>query len=104
MSRRSQGNWVEELPSVLCSYWATPRKGTGESPFHLCFGIEALILVEIGSPSKLNIKFNAIKYERLLQEDLLFRENTWDAAAWRDETYKRAVAQYHNACVRPSGI
>lgn len=43
--------WTEELPSVLLSYKTTPRKGMGGSLFHLCFGIEALVLVEIGSTS-----------------------------------------------------
>lgn len=42
--------------------------------------------------------------ERLIEEDLLFRNNTQDAASKWDEQYKRAAARYHNSCVRPLGI
>lgn len=52
---KAKGNWVEELPSVLRSYRTRPRKGTGESSFCLCFGVKALILAEIGSPSWRNM-------------------------------------------------
>lgn len=76
----------------------------GESLFHFCFGIEALVLVEIGSPSQWNLEFNAIENERLLRENLLFLENDRDAIARRDESYKRATIRYHNVSVRPSGI
>ncbi|KAL0285648.1 UNVERIFIED_CONTAM: hypothetical protein Scaly_2812500 [Sesamum calycinum] len=36
-------NWIEELTSVLWSYRTTPRGSTGENPFSLVYGIEALI-------------------------------------------------------------
>lgn len=70
----------------------------------LIFGIKALIPVEISSPSQRNLKFHAIENERLLREDLMFRENIWDVAVKRDEAYKRAAARYHNLRVRLSGI
>lgn len=76
----------------------------GESPFHLCFRVEALILVEIGSLSMRNLEFHALQNERLLHEHLLFWENTRDAAAKQDEEYKRAAARYQNSHVRTFGI
>lgn len=60
-------------------YRTTPRKGTRELPFCLCFGIEALVQVEIGSLSQWNMEFNAVKNDRLLWEDLLFRDSTRSA-------------------------
>ncbi|KAL0411988.1 UNVERIFIED_CONTAM: hypothetical protein Slati_3788500 [Sesamum latifolium] len=45
---RVGGNWVEELTSVLWSYRTTPRGSTGESPFTLVYGTEAIIPVELG--------------------------------------------------------
>ena len=34
--------WVEELPHVLWTY-RTPRKSTGETPFSMTYGAEAVI-------------------------------------------------------------
>ncbi|XP_038707287.1 uncharacterized protein LOC120002598 [Tripterygium wilfordii] len=47
----SKGRWVEELPSVLWAYRTTPRRSTGESPFVLAYGAEAVIPLEIGLPT-----------------------------------------------------
>ena len=47
----SKRNWPEELPMVLWSYNTTPRTTTGESPFMLSYGCEAMVPVEIGEGS-----------------------------------------------------
>ncbi|KAL0433973.1 UNVERIFIED_CONTAM: putative enzymatic polyprotein [Sesamum latifolium] len=44
-------NWTEELTSVLWAYRTTPRGSTGESPFSLVYGTEAIIPAELGIPS-----------------------------------------------------
>ncbi|GAU32517.1 hypothetical protein TSUD_317240 [Trifolium subterraneum] len=44
--------WVEELPHVLWAYRTTPHSTTGETPFRLAYGTEAVISVEIGEPSR----------------------------------------------------
>ncbi|KAK1398908.1 hypothetical protein POM88_008771 [Heracleum sosnowskyi] len=46
-----KGCWPEELPMVLWSYNTTPRTTTGESPFTLTYGCEAMLPVEIGAGS-----------------------------------------------------
>uniref|UniRef100_A0A2N9GLC3 Integrase catalytic domain-containing protein n=1 Tax=Fagus sylvatica TaxID=28930 RepID=A0A2N9GLC3_FAGSY len=43
--------WVEELPNVLWTFRTTPRRSTGETPFSLAYGSEAVILLEIGLPT-----------------------------------------------------
>ncbi|GKV02679.1 hypothetical protein SLEP1_g15077 [Rubroshorea leprosula] len=43
--------WLDELNNVLWAYRATSRTATGESPYHLAFGTETVITVEIGVPS-----------------------------------------------------
>ena len=43
--------WPDELPGVLWAYRTTVRTPTGETPFKMAFGIEAVILVEIGVSS-----------------------------------------------------
>jgi transposase InsO family protein len=48
---QKKGAWVEYLPKVLWSYRTTIRTLTGETPFALTYGMEAVISAEIGSPS-----------------------------------------------------
>ncbi|RYQ82848.1 hypothetical protein Ahy_B10g101409 [Arachis hypogaea] len=47
----AKGLWADELRSVLWSYRTTPQTATGETPFRLTYGTEAIIPVEIGDPS-----------------------------------------------------
>ena len=43
-----KGIWPDELPSVLWAYRTTTRMPTGETPFWLAYGSEAVILAEVG--------------------------------------------------------
>ncbi|XP_070021775.1 uncharacterized protein [Nicotiana sylvestris] len=47
----SKGNWPELLPRVLWAYRTTTKTSTGETPFSLVYGAEALIPVDIGETS-----------------------------------------------------
>uniref|UniRef100_A0A2N9GPC3 Uncharacterized protein n=1 Tax=Fagus sylvatica TaxID=28930 RepID=A0A2N9GPC3_FAGSY len=47
----AKGRWVEELPNVLWTFRTTPRRSTGETPFSLAYGSEAVIPLEIGLPT-----------------------------------------------------
>uniref|UniRef100_A0A2N9I6A6 Integrase catalytic domain-containing protein n=1 Tax=Fagus sylvatica TaxID=28930 RepID=A0A2N9I6A6_FAGSY len=44
----AKGLWPEELPNVLWAYRTTARTPTGETPFRLTYGTEAVIPVEVG--------------------------------------------------------
>ena len=44
---RAKGIWPEKLPSVLWAYRMTVRTPTGETPFRLTYGNEAIIPAEI---------------------------------------------------------
>ena len=43
----AKGIWPEEIPSVLWAYRTTARTPTGETPFQLTYGNEAIIPAEI---------------------------------------------------------
>ncbi|XP_030940084.1 uncharacterized protein LOC115965011 [Quercus lobata] len=47
----ANGAWLEELPNVLWAYRTTTRTPTGETPFRLTYGTEAVIPVEMGITS-----------------------------------------------------
>ena len=44
---RAKGVWPNELRSVLWAYRMTVRTPTGETPFKLAYGNEAVILAEV---------------------------------------------------------
>jgi len=47
----AKGAWLEELQNVLWAYRMTTRVPIGETPFRPTFGIEAIILMEVGLAS-----------------------------------------------------
>ena len=47
----TKGIWPAELPSVLWAYRTTARTLTGETPFRLAYGADAVIPAEVGLTS-----------------------------------------------------
>jgi ribonuclease HI len=96
-----KGAWVEFIPEVLWSYRTTTRTPTGETPYSLTFGTEAVIPAEIGSPS-----FRVSHYNPGLNDvginlhlDLLPEKR--EEATVRMAAYQQKSAQYFNKKVRP---
>ncbi|KAL0406041.1 UNVERIFIED_CONTAM: hypothetical protein Slati_3918000 [Sesamum latifolium] len=77
------------------------EKSTGESPFNLVYGMEAVIPAEIGEETlqiqQYESKTNDV--ERRVNLDLLGEIRT--TASIRTEAYKRRIAKVHNTRVRP---
>ncbi|XP_016649013.1 PREDICTED: uncharacterized protein LOC107880934 [Prunus mume] len=48
---KAKGAWSEKLPEALWAIQTSYRTATGETPFSLVFGSEAVVPVEIGEPS-----------------------------------------------------
>lgn len=46
-----KGKWLDELPKVLWAHRTTKRTSTGESPFTMVYGTEAVIPTEVGLPT-----------------------------------------------------
>ena len=47
----AKGIWPDELPSVLWAYRTIARTPTGETPFRLAYGTDAVIPAEVGLTS-----------------------------------------------------
>lgn len=60
----------------------------GESPFSLCFALEALIPTEIGSPTTRNNYFGPQQNDKLFIENLLPIEDFQNESAKKDEHFK----------------
>ena len=65
--------WPDELPSVLWAYRTTVRTPTGETPFRLTYGANAVILAEVGLTSYIVQNYMEDKNEEAmhLQLDLV---------------------------------
>ena len=76
----AKGKWVEELPHVLWTYRTTPRRLTGETPFSMTYGAEAVIPLETGFPTLRTSTFTSEGNDGLLEKSLDLieerRENT----------------------------
>ena len=66
----AKGKWVEELPHVLWAYRTTPRRSTGETPFSMTYGAEAVIPLEIGFPTLRTNAFTLDGNDMLLEKNL----------------------------------
>ncbi|GMH22736.1 hypothetical protein Nepgr_024579 [Nepenthes gracilis] len=73
------GSWVDELASVLWSYRTTPKEPTRETPFSLCYGSEAVLLVEIELPSLRVESFDPQVNSQKIREYLDLLEEARDA-------------------------
>ena len=99
----AKGAWVEQLPSVLWAYRTTSQTSTGETPFNLVYGTDALIPVEIGFGSARTTEFTMEQEQSnsaALRENLDFIDEQREQACMRLEAYHRRVASYYNARVK----
>ncbi|KAL0411775.1 UNVERIFIED_CONTAM: hypothetical protein Slati_3767200 [Sesamum latifolium] len=93
-------NWTEELTSVLWAYRTTPRGSTGESPFSLVYGTEAIIPAELGMPSHRVMNFSEECNRDLLKENLDLIEELREKAFIRMQRYKNTMINSYNKRVR----
>ncbi|GAU34822.1 hypothetical protein TSUD_394480 [Trifolium subterraneum] len=93
----SKGNWTEELHNVLWSYRITPHSTTGETPFRLTYGTEAVIPVEMGEPSsRIEYPHEEDVNDELLREELDLVEELRTRASLREATLKQKIAARHD--------
>ena len=76
----AKGKWVEELSHVLWMYRTTPRRSTGETPFSMTYGIEAIIPLETGFPMLRTSTFNSSDNNGLLEKSLDLIEERRESA------------------------
>jgi len=97
---QKKGAWVEYLPEVLWSYRTTIRTPIGETPFALTYGMKAMILAEVGSPSFRVAHYNPGLNEEGINLHLnLLQERYEDArAVWT--AYQHRVAWYFDKKVK----
>ena len=84
----AKGRWVEELPHVLWTYRTIPRRSTGETPFAMTYGAEAVIPLEASFPMLRTSSFTSDNNDELLGKNL-------DLIDERREKAMIQLAYYH---------
>ncbi|KAJ9542345.1 hypothetical protein OSB04_028851, partial [Centaurea solstitialis] len=81
----AKGKWVEELPSVLWVNHTTPRTSTGQTPFSLVYGCEAVLPIEYRLP---------IARQRTMEQNVIDLYYDLDALeGLRDKTFQKMASQ-----------
>lgn len=96
----SKGAWVDELPHVLWAIRTTSKTATGETPFSMAYGAEAMSPVEVGLPSPRRLQFNEISNDEIRRCELDFLGERRDASQVRLATYQRKMTKYYNKKVK----
>ncbi|XP_071714772.1 uncharacterized protein [Rutidosis leptorrhynchoides] len=92
--------WVDELPNVLWAHRTTFKKSTGEIPFSLVYGSEAVIPAEILVPTHRVANFDEEANGEALCENLNLIEERRLTAAIREVNNKQQIAKYYKKRVR----
>ena len=96
----AKGAWPEELPNVLWAYRTIARTPTRETPFNLTYGIEAVILVEVGLTSLRKEFFDEQSNDDKLKLNLDCLDEVKDQASQRMTKYQQKMTEYYNQRVK----
>ncbi|XP_074336148.1 uncharacterized protein LOC141673312 [Apium graveolens] len=92
--KNRKSKWPEELPSVVWSYRTSPRTSTGETPFKLDYGIEAILPIEVGSPSHRAIIFDEKGNKEELITNMELINEVRDQVVEKMEKYKQKTREH----------
>ena len=96
----AKGLWADELPTLLWAYRTTPRAATGETPFALAYGCEAVVPTEFKLQTYRISSYNDQQNNDALREELDLVEEKRDQAYIRMAALKQRAAQHFNKKVR----
>ncbi|GJR10405.1 reverse transcriptase domain-containing protein [Tanacetum coccineum] len=96
----NKGRRVEELSHVLWAHRTTIKVSTGDTPFSLVYGTEAVIPAEIGMPTIRTAEVNIATNDDERRIDLDILEERREQAAIREEKAKLKMKGYYDAKVR----
>ena len=96
----AKGRWVEELPHVLWTYRTTPRRSTGETPFSMTYGAEAMLPIENNFPTLRSNSFTPNSNDELLGRSLDLVEERREKATIHMAYYHQKLRQGYDANVK----
>ena len=93
----AKGVWLDELPGVLWAYRTTVRTPTGETPFKLAYGSEAVIPAEMLVANHRMMKYQHEENEEQLCLNLDLIDEVRMDAEQRTTRYKSLMARQYDA-------
>ena len=96
----AKGAWPNELPNVLWAYRTTARTPTGETPFRLTYGTEAVIPVEVEVTSTRRTTFSKEENDDKLRVNLDCLDEVRDKASSKMIEYQWKMVEYYNKRVK----
>jgi hypothetical protein len=97
----AKGLWPEELPSILWAYRTTVRISTGETPFQMTYGSEAVVPVEIGLTTLRTSTYDDQQNEEQLCLNLDLIDEVKETAEARIKRYQEKKVRHYNSKVKP---
>ena len=96
----AKGKWVEELPHIFWTYRTTSCESTGETPFSMTYGAEAVIPLETGFPMQRTNSFTPNSNDGLLEKSLNLIEEWRENAMVQLAYYQHKLKQGYDANVK----
>ena len=96
----AKGIWPDELPNVLWAYRTTARTPTGETPFRLTYGVDAVIPAEVGFTSYRVQNYMEDKNEEAMCLQLDLVDEARAMAEQRLARYQNLMSKNYNTKVR----
>ncbi|XP_071700585.1 uncharacterized protein [Rutidosis leptorrhynchoides] len=93
--------WVDELPSVLWAHRTTHKNSTGETPFSLVYGTEAIIHSELMVLTKRIRSFDESSNDEGLRANLDMLKEREEISAIREGGNKKKISKYYDKRVKP---
>ena len=93
---KAKGRWVEKLLGILWAYRTTAGRPTGNTPFTLAYGVDAVIPTEIGMPTARTAVQGQRNEDMELMRHLDWADETREVAVVRMAAYQQKVAAYYN--------
>ncbi|CAL1401742.1 unnamed protein product [Linum trigynum] len=102
--KEAKGGWTAELPHVLWAHRTNYKQATGETPFALTYGAEAVAPTELVLPSLSVQPYDSEDNHRKVLHQLDIIETMRDAALVRTLEEKLKVAMAYKAKVKPRSL
>jgi len=84
----------------MWAYQTTKKTPTGQTPFSLTYGLEAIVPVEMTVPTRRISQYDVSQNEAGQTVALELIDKHRNRAELRNEAYKRNVAKYHDRHVQ----
>jgi hypothetical protein len=87
--------WIDKLSCAIWGNRTSPSRATGETPFFMVYGAEAVLPPEVTMGS-LHVKtYDEVMQDQLQCEDIdLVDERRWQSAI-KNARYRQALRRYH---------